>query len=402
MTSSSVIVPPDVARDVIELRRDIHRHPELGFEEVRTAAIVADRLERLGFEVRTKIGGTGVVGIMRSKRPGRTILLRADMDALPIQEETGLPFASANDGKMHACGHDGHVAILLGAAQIIAKRQEELSGTIVLCFQPAEEGKGGAREMIRAGVLEDPHIDRVYGLHLLSQAPSGVIRVRPGPVMASSDSIEITIHGKGGHGAAPHETNDPILTAAHFITALQSVVSRKIEPVEPAAVTIGAIHGGTIHNVIPDDVRLLGTVRAFSPEVRAQMEPRIQTILRGCCDAHGATYDLNYEWRYPVTANDPDEAAYVRALASRILGEGRSEDMRPTMGAEDFSFMLEQRPGCFFFLGTQRDESTSAPHHNARFSIDEGALETGVRMMVALALDAPAPAPPADADSKQR
>jgi len=392
MASSSVVVPADVTRDVIELRRDIHRYPELGFEEIRTAGIVADRLDRLGYEVRTKIGATGVVGIMRSKRPGRTVLLRADMDALPIQEETGLPFASANDGKMHACGHDGHVAILLGAAQIIAQRQDELSGTIVLCFQPAEEGKGGAREMIRDGVLEDPYIDRVYGLHLLSQAPSGVIRVRPGPVMASSDSIEITIRGKGGHGAAPHETNDPILTAAQFVTSVQSIVSRRVEPIEPAVVTIGAIHGGTIHNVIPDDVTLLGTVRAFSPEVREQMKPRIETVLRGACDAHGATYDFSYDWRYPVTANDPDEAAYVRALATRVLGDERSQEMRPTMGAEDFSFMLEQRPGCFFFLGTQRDENTAAPHHNARFSIDEAALETGVQMMVALALDAPAPA----------
>lgn len=394
MAVSSVIVPADVTRDVVELRRDIHRHPELGFEEVRTAGIVADRLNRLGYEVRTKIGGTGVVGIMRSMRPGRTILLRADMDALPIQEETGLPFASTNDGKMHACGHDGHVAILLGAAQIIAQRQDELSGTIVLCFQPAEEGKGGAKEMIRDGVLEDPYVDRVYGLHLLSQAPSGVIRVRPGPVMASSDSIEITIHGKGGHGAAPHETNDPILTAAHFITAVQSIVSRRIEPVEPSVVTIGAIHGGTIHNVIPDEVTMLGTVRAFSPEVRSQMEPRLQTILRGACDINGASYELKYDWRYPVTANDPDEAAYVRALATRVIGEERSQEMRPTMGAEDFSFMLERRQGCFFFLGTQSDESTAAPHHNARFSIDEGALETGVQMMVALALDAPAPGAP--------
>lgn len=388
--TSSVLVPPAVTREVIALRRDIHQHPELGFEEVRTAGIVADRLRRLGYDVRTKIGETGVVGILRSSRPGRTVLLRADMDALPIQEESGVPFASTSAGKMHACGHDGHVAVLLGAAQIIMERQEELSGTIVLCFQPAEEGKGGAKAMIRDGVLDDPHVDRVYGLHLLSQAPSGVIRVRPGPVMASSDSIEIVIRGKGGHGAAPHETNDPILTAAQFITSVQSVVSRKIEPVEPAVVTIGSIHGGTIHNVIPDDVRMLGTVRAFSPEVRSQMQPRIEAVLRGACEAHGAAYDFDYDWRYPVTANDPGEAAYVRALAARVLGEERSQEMKPTMGAEDFSFMLEQRPGCFFFLGTQSGESTSAPHHNARFAIDEAALETGVKMMVALALDAPA------------
>jgi amidohydrolase len=385
----TIDVPSAVARDVIALRRDIHMHPELGFEEIRTAGIVADRLKRLGFEVRTGVGQTGVVGMLRTGKPGRTILLRADMDALPVHEESAVPFASAHPGKMHACGHDGHVAILLGAAQMIAERKDALCGTILLCFQPAEEGKGGAKAMIDDGILDDPHVDRVYGLHLLSQAPCGIIKVRPGPVMASSDSIEIAIHGRGGHGAAPHETVDPILTAAHFITQVQTVVSRKVEPIEPAVVTIGAIHGGTIHNVIPDDVQLLGTVRAFSADVRKQMEPRIEKILRGTCEAHGATYDLDYVWRYPVTSNDPEEAAYVRSLAARVLGTARSSEMTPTMGAEDFSFMLEQRPGCFFFLGTQSDETTAVPHHNARFAIDESALETGVQMMVALAMDAP-------------
>jgi amidohydrolase len=389
----TIAVPAEVAREVVALRRDLHMHPELGFEEVRTAGIVADRLKRLGYDVRTGVGQTGVVGVLRSGRPGRTILLRADMDALPVQEESDVPYSSAHPGKMHACGHDGHVAILLGAAQMIVERMDALCGTIVLCFQPAEEGKGGAKAMIDAGVLDDPHVDAVYGLHLLSQAPCGVVKVRPGPVMASSDSIEISIHGRGGHGAAPHETIDPIVTAAHFITQVQTVVSRKVEPVEPAVVTIGAIHGGTIHNVIPDNVRLLGTVRAFSSEVRKQMRPRIEAILRGTCETHGATYDLEYVWRYPVTSNDAHEAAYVRALAARTLGEDRSLEMTPTMGAEDFSFMLERRPGCFFFLGTQSDERTAIPHHNARFAIDERALETGVAMMVALALDAPQPTP---------
>jgi amidohydrolase len=389
LVAATIEIPSSVSADVIALRRDFHQHPELGFEEVRTAGIVADRLERLGYEVRTRVAETGVIGILRTGKPGLTILLRADMDGLPVEEQSGVEFASINKGKMHACGHDGHVAILLGAAQIIAQQRDRLAGTIVLCFQPAEEGKGGAKVMVEEGVLEDPHVDRVYGLHLLSQAPCGVIRVRPGPVMASSDSLEIKIRGRGGHGAAPHETIDPILTAAHFITQLQSVVSRKVEPIEPAVVTIGAISGGTIHNVIPDEVSLLGTVRAFSPDVRREMQPRIETILRGCCEAHGASYDFDYLWRYPVTSNDPGEAAYVRALASRTLGDEWSQEGTPTMGAEDFSYMLEQRPGCFFFLGVRSDDRTSVPHHNARFAIDEAALDNGVRMMVALAIDAP-------------
>ncbi|HXW77407.1 MAG TPA: M20 family metallopeptidase [Candidatus Eremiobacteraceae bacterium] len=388
--AQTIEIPSALMHDVIAVRRDLHRHPELGFEEVRTARIVADRLTRLGYEVRTGVGQTGVVGVLHTGRPGKTILLRADMDALPILEQSEVEFASVNDGKMHACGHDGHVAILLGAAQLIADRRAELCGTIVLCFQPAEEGKGGAKAMIEDGVLDSPRVDRVYGLHLLSQAPSGVIRVRPGPVMASSDSIEITVRGRGGHGAAPHETVDPIVTAAQFINGVQTVVSRKVEPIEPAVVTIGAISGGTIHNVIPDEVRLLGTVRSFSADVRRAMQPRIEAVLRGCCEAQGATYDLNYIWRYPVTANDPVEAAYVRELAKKTVGAERSQEMTPTMGAEDFSYMLEQRPGCFFFLGTRADERTGVPHHNARFAIDEAALENGVRMMVALALDAPA------------
>jgi amidohydrolase len=243
--------------------------------------------------------------------------------------------------------------------------------------------------MIAAGVLEDPHVDKVYGLHLASLYPVGVVAVRPGPVMASSDSIEVTIHGRGGHGAAPHQTIDPILTAAHFVTSVQSVVSRSVDPIQPAVVTIGAIHGGTIHNVIPDDVRLLGTVRAFDASVREQMKPRIEAVLKGCCDSAGASYDYDYLWRYPVTVNNAAEAAYVAELAARTLGASRSVKFERTMGAEDFSFMLEQRPGCFFFLGVQSSPATAVAHHNAKFAIDERCLEAGVQMMTALALDAP-------------
>ncbi|HEY6356870.1 MAG TPA: amidohydrolase [Vicinamibacterales bacterium] len=389
MASSVLEVPSAIVRDVVELRRDFHAHPELGFEEVRTAGIVAQRLKALGYEVRTGIGQTGVVGILRTKKPGKTILLRADMDGLPILEMSGVEYASTSPGKMHACGHDGHTAILLGAAQMIAERRDLLSGTIVICFQPAEEGKGGARAMIEDGVLDDPHVERVYGLHLTSYYRTGLVLMRPGPVMASSDSIEVTIHGRGGHGASPHQTVDPILTSAYFISQLQSVVSRNVDPIEPAVVTVGAIHGGTIHNVIPDDVTLLGTVRAFSEAEREQMKPRIERVLSGCCAAEGASYDYRYIERYPVTVNDAKQAAYVRELALRTVGPERTADLVPTMGAEDFSFMLQRRPGCFFFVGSQSDERTAVPHHNARFALDEACLTTGVQMMVALALDAP-------------
>jgi amidohydrolase len=393
MSGAVLEVSTPILEDVIALRRDFHMHPELGFEELRTSRIVADRLKALGYEVRTGVGQTGVVGILRTAKPGLTILLRADMDGLPVHEESGVGFASQERGKMHACGHDGHMAILLGAAQMIMKRRDLLVGTIVLCFQPAEEGKGGAKAMIEAGVLEDPHVDKVYGLHLASLHPVGVVAVRPGPVMASSDSIEITIRGRGGHGAAPHQTVDPILTAAQFITSVQSVVSRNVDPIQPAVVTIGSLHGGTIHNVIPDDVSMLGTVRAFDPAVRDQMKPRIEALLKGCCESAGAAYDYEYLWRYPVTVNNAAEAAYVADLAARTLGSARSVEFERTMGAEDFSFMLEQRPGCFFFVGAQSGPATAVAHHNAKFAIDERCLETGVQMMTALALDAPKIAP---------
>jgi amidohydrolase len=389
MSATLIDVPASVVRDVVDLRRDFHMHPELGFEEVRTARVVAERLRALGYEVKTGIGQTGVVGILRTKKPGKTILLRADMDCLPIDELSGVPYASAFPGKMHACGHDGHTAMLLGAAQLIMERAELLHGTIVLCFQPAEEGKGGARAMIEDGVLEDPHIDRVYGLHLTSLYPTGQVLVRPGPVMASSDSIEVSVRGRGGHGAAPHQTIDPVLTSAYFISQVQSVVSRNVDPIEPAVVTVGAIHGGTIHNVIPDSVDLLGTVRAFSEAERTQMKPRIERVLAGCCAAAGAEYDYRYIERYPVTINDDTEATYVHGLAARTVGEQHLGELVQTMGAEDFSFMLQRRPGCFFFIGSQADARTAVAHHNARFALDEACFPTGVRMMVALALDAP-------------
>ena len=386
-------VPADVVADVIAIRRDLHQHPELGFEERRTAAFVAGRLRALGFEVTEEIGVSGVVGVMRGARPGKTIMLRADMDALPIEEENAVAYASQTRGTMHACGHDGHVAMLLGAAALIARRRDELAGTVVLCFQPAEEGRGGAKAMVDAGVLERFGVERAYGLHLASAFPTGIVGLREGPFYASSDSIEITIEGMGGHGAAPHLSVDPIYVAGAFIVAVQQVVSRQIDPLAPAVVTIGAVHAGTIHNVIPSRATLLGTVRAFDADVRAKMAERIERVLRGVCESSGATYAFEYLRRYPVTSNDAEQTRYVRALAEREIGERRVMEAPRLMGAEDFSFFAERVPACFYSVGCNGGPASAFPHHHAKFDIDERALETGVRMMAALAFDAPENAP---------
>jgi amidohydrolase len=391
--TSTISVPEKLFDDVVALRRDFHMHPELGFEEHRTAGIVADRLRALGFDVHTGIAGTGVVGIMRGSAPGRTIMLRADMDALPILEENRHAYRSTIDGKMHACGHDGHVAILLGAAELIADGKERLAGTVCLLFQPAEEGHGGARVMVEQGVIERFGIERAYGLHLNSKLPVGTLGFREGPFYASSDSIEIEVLGKGGHGSAPHDAVDPIYTAANFITSVQQVVSRQIDPLEPAVVTIGAIHAGTTHNVIPRTARMLGTVRAFSNEVRESMPKRIERVLRSCCDQSGATFDFKYLWRYPVTANDRAQTQYARELAVTTVGETMVVDAAMLMGAEDFSFFAERVPACFYTLGASGNADTSHPHHSSLFDIDEAALPNGVAMMTALAFDATRNAP---------
>lgn len=393
VSTLTIDVPADVVNEVVATRRDLHEHPELGFEEHRTSALVAARLRELGFEVHTGIGHTGVVGVLRGARAGKTVMLRADMDGLPIDEENEVPYRSRTATHMHACGHDGHVAMLLGAARVVAARKDEVAGTVCFLFQPAEEGKGGAKAMVDDGVLERFGIERAYGLHLASTHPAGQVGVREGAFYASSDSIEITIEGKGGHGAAPHLSVDPVYVASQFVVAVQQIVSRNIDPIEPAVVTIGAIHGGTTHNVIPSRVQLMGTVRAFDAGVRAKMAERIERVLRGICESSGATYAFEYLWRYPVTSNDAEQTRYVRALAERVAGPERVADVPKLMGAEDFSFFAERVPACFFTIGSNGGPDSAWPHHHARFDIDESALPTGVRMMIALALDAPQHAP---------
>ena len=374
--------------EVVATRRDLHAHPELGFREQRTAGVVAARLRELGIETHERIAQTGVLGIIKGGRSGRTFMLRADMDGLPIAELNDEPYRSQNAGVMHACGHDGHVAMLLGAARQLVARRSEISGTVVLCFQPAEEGLGGARAMVEAGIIEEYGIERAYGLHLSSTYPTGKVGFIEGPMYASSDSIEATIHGRGGHGAAPHLSIDPIYTASQFVVNVQQVVSRVIDPIEPAVVTIGSFHAGTTYNVIPTSAKLLGTVRSFSPDVREQMPTRIEKVLAGVCAASGATYDFEYLWRYPVTENDPVQTRYVRALAEKTLGAEHVAEFPKLMGAEDFSYFALKVPSCFFQVGCQGGESSSFPHHHERFDIDERALEYGVRMMTALGLDA--------------
>jgi len=389
----TITVPERLSDDVIAMRRDLHMHPELGFEEHRTANIVAGRLRALGFDVHEHVGRTGVVGVIHGAKPGRTIMLRADMDALPIAEERTHSYRSQSEGRMHACGHDGHVAILLGAAALIADRRDELAGTVCLVFQPAEEGLGGAKVMIEDGLFERFKIERAYGLHLSTKYRTGVLGFREGPMYASSDSIEIDVTGIGGHGSAPHDAVDPIYAAATFITSVQQVVSRQVDPLEPAVVTIGSIHAGTTHNVIPRQCRMLGTVRAFSTNVREAMPGRIERVLKACCEASGATYDYTYLWRYPVTANDPQQTQYARALAEHVVGDRMVVDASQLMGAEDFSFFAERVPACFYTLGASSSPETSHPHHSSLFDIDEAALSNGVAMMTALALDATRNAP---------
>ena len=390
--TSAILVPEDLQHEVIATRRAIHCQPELGFEEVETSRLITTRLRKLGFDVHTGIGETGVVGIMSGTKPGRTIMLRADMDALPIQEDNTVDFRSKIAGKMHACGHDGHVAILLGAAALIADRKQDLAGTVCVLFQPAEEGRGGAERMVNEGVIERFGIERAYGLHLWSNKPFGTLGFREGPICASGDTIEITIRARGGHGAMPHETPDPIVTAANFVTSVQQVVSRCVDPMQPAVVTIGSIHGGSAPNVIPGSLQMLGTVRAFSKEVREAMPDRIERVLRGCCAISGAQCDYAYHRLFPVTENDPEQARYARGVALR-LDEERVIEIDPLTGSEDFSFFAQRVPACFFALGSRGGPSTANAHHSSTFDIDERALEVGVQMMTALALDAPRNAP---------
>jgi amidohydrolase len=389
---TAVAVSPDLFADTVAIRRDLHAHPELAFEETRTAEIAAARLRALGMDVHTGIGGTGVVGVLSGAQPGPTIMLRADMDALPMPEENDVAYVSRNAGVTHACGHDAHVAMLLGAATMLRERASEVHGRIAFVFQPAEEGGGGARAMLDDGLIARFAIERAYGLHIANILPSGVLGLRPGPLMAAVDSFDLVVEGTGGHGAMPHRSVDPIVVAADVVGGLQRVVSREVDPIEPAVVTIGAINGGTTYNVIPPRVALKGTVRTFNTATRDSMEARVRRIAEHTCAAANATCTLQWHPSYPVTENDPAEAAFVTATLTAEFGAARVLDIPPIMGSEDFSYFAQVVPACFYFLGAG-DAAHQFPNHHPAFDIDENAMKTGIAAHVAVALAATSSAP---------
>ena len=377
----------DFHAEMTAWRRDFHEHPELAFEEHRTSEIVADKLRAFGCdEVITGIAKTGVVGVIRGNNAasGRAIGLRADMDALPIVEETGLAYASKNAGKMHACGHDGHTTMLLGAAKYLAETRN-FDGTVYVIFQPAEENFGGGEVMVKEGLFERFPMERVFGLHNWPSMPAGTFAWREGPVMAAVANLEITIDGKGAHGAMPHAGNDPIVIAAAIIQALQSIVARNVEPVEGGVITIGHINGGHTYNVIPEQVTMLGTARWFAPEVGDLLEKRFLETVTGVAAAFGAKADATFHRLYPATINEPVSTGLAADAARAVQGEARVVPMaKPTMGGEDFSFMLNAKDGAYLMLGGQRT-ATDANVHHPKYDFNDEILPVGASWWAALA-----------------
>lgn len=393
----------ELTPQVVTWRRDFHQHPELGNRETRTAKVIADELRRLGYDVQTGVAHTGVVAVLKGGKPGPVVALRADMDALPVTEQVDLPFKSTvktnwngqEVGVMHACGHDNHMAILLGAATIFARMKEQLPGSIKLIFQPAEEGpppgeQGGAELMVKEGVLENPAVDAIFGLHVFPMS-AGVIEYRPGPLMASADGFRVRITGKQTHGAVPWGGIDPIVVGAQIVMALQTIVSRTVNITEaPAVVTIGAFNGGNRSNIVPETVELLGTVRAFNETVRKDIHRRLEDIVTKTAEAAGARGEVAYDIGYPVTTNDPALTERMVSTLRRVAGADNVRVGPLTGTAEDFSFYQQKVPGMFFFLGVTPpgvDPKTAPQNHSPLFFADESALPVGVRALTNLALD---------------
>jgi amidohydrolase len=371
--------------DLIALRRDFHRHPELSHQERRTAEVIAERLHAAKLEVRTGVGGTGVVGVLHGDRPGRTIAWRADIDALPLSELLEAPFASATPGVMHACGHDGHTAIALTMADIMAARRAELAGTAVFVFQPAEEVLGGARPMIEAGALDRPRVDEVYGLHLTTLQQVGRVQVRPGPAMASADAFTVDVRGAGGHGAMPHLSIDPITAAANILLGMQALVSREVPAQETAVLTVGQIVAGTKGNIIPDRATMRGTIRAFEQTVRDQLVARLGAFAADIARAYRAEATLRFDGgSCPAVVNHPEETELVRRCAADEVGAGAVTEGRVVMASDDMSLFLRERPGCYFRVGIGPAAGPARPHHAPEFEMNEAGLPVGLRVGLAV------------------
>ena len=371
------------------MRRDFHSHPELGFHEIRTAGIVANELTSLGLEVHTGVGGTGVVALLEGAKPGPVVLVRADMDALPIQEETGAPYASQNPGIMHACGHDGHTAVLLTVAKMLTTHRSQLSGIVKFMFQPAEEGMGGAEKMIAEGVLENPKADVALALHVWNEKPIGWVGIAGGPVMAGAEIFKVKLLGKGGHGAVPHQAVDPVLAAAQVISGLQGIVARNIAPLQTAVVSVCTIHGGEAFNVIPPAVEMTGTIRTFEREVRTRVLERFEKTVKSIAEGMGCLAEIELQLLTPATINQPETANRVQEVSRRLFPETVVDTANHiTMGSEDFAFILEKVPGCFIFIGSANTEKgLDAGHHHPKFDIDETALPRGAALMAATISD---------------
>jgi len=376
------------------LRRNFHMHPELGFKEIRTGGIVAKELETLGIEVTKGVGKTGVVGLLEGGKSGPTLLLRFDMDALPILEDTGAEYASQNPGTMHACGHDGHTAIGLTVAKILNAHKSKLAGTIKFCFQPSEEGNngeeiGGAEMMMKDGVLENPKVDMTLSLHLWNEKPLGWVHVAKGPIMAGAEEFKVKIIGKGGHGAIPEAAVDPIVCAAQIVSAAQTIVSRNISPTETAVVSFTVINGGTAFNVIPQEVTMEGTIRTFEPQVRERVVGRFEELIKGVASAMGCQAEVNVKRLTPALINANEVTAKVQETTRRVLPQAVHDNMPYlTMGAEDMAFMQEKVDGCYFFVGSNNAEKhLDYGHHHPKFDFDEQALINGAALMSAAVMD---------------
>ena len=386
MPQKTFLVPGilDALEQSIAIRRQLHAHPELGFEEHATSSLVAEKLREYGYVVHTGLGGTGVVGSLKKGSGARRLGLRADMDALPIQEQTGLPYASQVAGKMHACGHDGHTASLLAAARHLAE-EGNFNGTLNLIFQPAEEGQGGAKRMLADGLFERFPCDAIFAFHNMPGFPVGKIGTLPGRFMSSSDTVVITITGRGGHGSMPHTTVDATVVAAYIVVALQSVVSRSIDPRQMAVVSVGSLHAGNAANIIAQTAQLQLSVRSYSPEVRQQLHDRIVQIVKMQGEAFGAQVDIDYQWCFPSLHNDPRMTDFVLDAAREWLGEEEIiPGLDPLTGSEEFSFMLEKCPGCYFVVGNGLVEDSGCMVHNPGYDFNDGIIPVAASFWVRL------------------